>query len=73
MATAAVIAIEDQGGTDAATATQSATVGARVALTLTSNNIFEENEDVVLNVTTATGAGSAVMVDLRFALEPEVS
>lgn len=69
MATAAQITIEDTGGTDAATATQSATVGARTALTLTSNATFNENEDVMLNVTVATGAGSAVLIDLLFLLE----
>lgn len=73
MATQAIIAIEDQGGTDAATATASATVGARVVLTLTANTIFEENEDVFLNVATATGAASAVAVDMRFVTEPEVT
>jgi hypothetical protein len=69
MATAAIIAIQDQGATAAANVTQSATVGAAVAFTLTSNNVFDENEDVVLNVATAIGAGGACQVRLDFVLE----
>ena len=69
MATAAIIAIEDTGTTDAATVTQSATVGARTAMTITSNATFLENEDVNLSVGTAIGAGGAAVIDLLFLLE----
>ncbi len=56
MVTQPIFAIEDQGGTDAATVTGNAKANTRTAITLTSNNVFEENEDIILTITTAGAA-----------------
>lgn len=73
MVAQAIFAIEDQGGTDAATVTTIGTANTRTAFTLTSSNIFEENEDIVLNITTAGTTAAAAFVEMTLVPEPEVS
>lgn len=56
-----IIAIEDGGGTDAATATASGTANTQVALTLVKDQVFERNESINLLVTTAGAATSTTI------------
>ncbi len=76
MATAAVVVIEHEDGTDAISATQSATMGTRAANTTVgtrANRIFEVEENVYLTVTTTTGAGGAFNTDWLFVTIPELT
>lgn len=76
MATAAVLVIEHEDGTDAISTTQSGTVGTRTVNTTVgtrANRIFEVNENVYLTVTTTNGAGGVVFADWLFVLEPELT
>ncbi len=76
MATAAIVELEHQDGTNAISTTQSATMGTRVINTTVgtrANRIFEENENIYVTVTTTTGAGGAFIVDWLFVTEPELS
>lgn len=66
MATASVLAIEDGGGTDAATATTSTTLGYSVALTLVKDQVFERNESINGVLSTAGGATNNNLVFVQF-------
>jgi len=59
------IAIEDGGGTDAATATQSTTANTATALTLVQDQYFDRNEAICISRTVGN-AGNAILVEVQF-------
>ena len=56
MVTSSVLAIENGAGTDAATATTSATAFYTIALTLVKDQVFERNQSINHVLSTAGGA-----------------
>lgn len=66
MVTSSVIAIEDGGGTDAATGTTSPTVGYCVNLTLVKDQYFDKNESINFVLSTAGGATNSMMAIVQF-------
>lgn len=72
--TAPVINVKSKDGTTIATATASATVGASVELTFSAQTgrdltVFNEQQDVTINVGTAGAANSIHDVTLEFVIE----
>ena len=66
MATASVLAIEDGGGTDAATATTSTTAFYTINLTLVKDQVFERNESINHVLSTAGGATNNFLTVVQF-------
>jgi len=61
-----IIAVEDGGGTDAATCSASATVFTPVSLTLIKDQVFERNESINCVVSTAGSATNSVLIVAQF-------